>query len=284
MNFISLIILFFTYIVIFINVEKVLSNKGRNNLNLFDPTYKSKYDETKIYVVHQYCIQMAIKQNNDYNCIGKYFLTFEEAYAFIKLLHKKNPKRYPIKKVNPYENFNIQKYLGTNMPSLYIWRSLWGKCDYICYSFNHFELLKAKYVEEINLLRKYHLTSPLLVDNKLMKLAQKHAEKMAKTGKLLSLSRFSFYGETIGAIFYLAGNTMINKWYQESKYYNYASGKPSKHLKSFTQLVWKKSRKIGIGIAKKDHTLFIVCRFYPKGNVKNNFIANVHRPKPFFTK
>lgn len=43
-----------------------------------------------------------------------------------------------------------------------------------------------------------------------------------------------------------------------------------------TQLLWKRSEKLGIGVAKgEDGTYVVVCNYDPQGNVYNQFHDNL---------
>ena len=46
---------------------------------------------------------------------------------------------------------------------------------------------------------------------------------------------------------------------------------------SFTQLVWAKSRQLGVGIAytRNHRSAYIVALYYPPGNYNNDYQANV---------
>jgi hypothetical protein len=47
----------------------------------------------------------------------------------------------------------------------------------------------------------------------------------------------------------------------------------------FTQMVWDASKEIGVGKAhSKDGRVFVVCNYYPPGNVLGKFRDNV-KPK-----
>ncbi|CEF66100.1 CAP domain-containing protein [Strongyloides ratti] len=236
--------------------------------------------DTRIYLVHKYCVSSDFAGTKMmYKCNGKYFKTFEEALNYIKLLHKTNPYRYSIEKINPFQDFDIRNFLGTTLRSYYVWKHTWNKCYYNCFFHNNYEVFKAKTLQEINLLRKFHGAPPLFIDKKLTRLAQSHAKTLAKANKIVSLFGFSPYGSTMGIIFYLAGNTIVNNWYEENKYYDYKNHMPLKGLISFTQLVWRKSKIIGIGVVKKNFALYVVCFFYPKGNSKGNYLKNVLPPR-----
>ena len=70
--------------------------------------------------------------------------------------------------------------------------------------------------------------------------------------------------------------------YAEEKLYDYDAGKFSSGTGHFTQVVWRKSTKFGIGIGKgKVDNMFctwIVGRYSPAGNVQGHYRENVMRP------
>ena len=49
----------------------------------------------------------------------------------------------------------------------------------------------------------------------------------------------------------------------------------------FTQVVWKDSRRLGVGIAfgNSGRTAIIVANYYPRGNYQGQFAQQVGRPQ-----
>jgi len=47
----------------------------------------------------------------------------------------------------------------------------------------------------------------------------------------------------------------------------------------FTQMVWKSTCRIGMGIQRRSDSLVIVALFNPGGNVSGQFESNVFRPR-----
>ena len=58
----------------------------------------------------------------------------------------------------------------------------------------------------------------------------------------------------------------VENWYAEEPKYNYNSGGMSKDTGHFTQMVWKASKKLGIGLGETDKGSFTVGRYMPGGN------------------
>jgi hypothetical protein len=77
--------------------------------------------------------------------------------------------------------------------------------------------------------------------------------------------------------FDISGDEPTNSWYNGIKYYNFRSGGFSMQTGSFTQLVWKNSRLLGVGIAYTDsgRSAYIVAQYTPPGNFGNEYQDNV---------
>ncbi|VDD85179.1 unnamed protein product [Enterobius vermicularis] len=77
-----------------------------------------------------------------------------------------------------------------------------------------------------------------------------------------------------------SGNTCENavkSWYDEVQYYNYSCPGFCANTGHFTQLVWKSSQRVGVGIAKSSRTgmTVVVANYYPAGNMMGQFPSNV---------
>lgn len=64
------------------------------------------------------------------------------------------------------------------------------------------------------------------------------------------------------------GESVTDEWYREGEVYPY-DGKFSQHAGHFTQVVWKKTKKVGFGFALNESGRFYaVANYYPAGNYK----------------
>lgn len=71
-------------------------------------------------------------------------------------------------------------------------------------------------------------------------------------------------------------NKIVYGWLDCKKFYNFQKGTFSELSGNFTQLVWKGTREIGIGIAwDKTGKSIVVCNYYPPGNINGSFIQNI---------
>lgn len=71
----------------------------------------------------------------------------------------------------------------------------------------------------------------------------------------------------------------IKQWYDEYKSYDYNNPVFSSETGHFTQVVWKKSIEIGVGIATVGQYTVVCVNYRPAGNVQGQFKQNVLRPK-----
>jgi len=73
-----------------------------------------------------------------------------------------------------------------------------------------------------------------------------------------------------------SANKIVYGWLEMRKHYNFQKAEFSELAGNFTQLVWKSTREIGVGIAwNKDGKSIVVCNYYPPGNINGNFLDNV---------
>ncbi len=89
------------------------------------------------------------------------------------------------------------------------------------------------------------------------------------------------YGENIYASTStsVTGRDPVDLFYAEIEYYNYNAPGFSLATGHFTQVVWKSSKSIGVGVAKgRGGTTYVVVNYYPQGNYLGQFSANVPRP------
>ena len=68
---------------------------------------------------------------------------------------------------------------------------------------------------------------------------------------------------------------MVYIRYAEEANYNYLAGQGSGTIGHFTQIVWKNSTKVGVGIATFGAKTWVVAKYTPSGNYANQYTANV---------
>ncbi|KAL9972633.1 hypothetical protein ACROYT_G018979 [Oculina patagonica] len=136
-----------------------------------------------------------------------------------------------------------------------------------------------------NAKRALHQDTPALVwDAKLARRAKKWAKRLAKKGKLEHESNTG-EGENL---YWSRGSAIktcsdaVAAWYSEIKDYNYNNPGFSSGTGHFTQVVWKKTTKVGVALKKKKISkgkieTYIVARYSPPGNYRGQFQQNVER-------
>ena len=143
------------------------------------------------------------------------------------------------------------------------------------------ESYKKDLIKQINKYRNEHGADKLTNENKIDKIAQKFAEKLAKKGEL-DYSYNQFNGEDLGesvyqSEIYFAPLKLAKTLYDENIEYNYKSKDPEPS--NFTQMVWKNSELIGFGMQKNSEgNYFYVINYYPIGNIDGQFKKNVFPP------
>ncbi|KAF7233553.1 hypothetical protein EG68_09178 [Paragonimus skrjabini miyazakii] len=130
---------------------------------------------------------------------------------------------------------------------------------------------------------------PLLKRNlRLDRMASEWAQKLRETGQL-AYSESKYNGQLMGENICdrltvdgkITGQTLVGKWYEESKQYDYEhEPEATKTLGHFTQLVWRKTKELGVGFTVSDtpERALIVCFYHPPGNIKNEYMENVCPP------
>merc|ERR1712126_569870 len=126
-----------------------------------------------------------------------------------------------------------------------------------------------------NKFRSQHGVPPLQLDPKLNAYAQKLAESNRAAGKLAHTPpEKAKYGENLawGAGMQANGRDIVKRWYDEKSMYK---GKFSSGTGHFSQLIWKSSQKLGVGLAVKGNEYFVANVYDPRGNVMGAFEENV---------
>uniref|UniRef100_A0A9L0RLJ1 Golgi-associated plant pathogenesis-related protein 1 n=1 Tax=Equus caballus TaxID=9796 RepID=A0A9L0RLJ1_HORSE len=142
------------------------------------------------------------------------------------------------------------------------------------------EVLKAH-----NEYRRQHGVPPLKLCKKLNREAQQYSEALAST-RILKHSPESSRGQCgenlAWASYDQTGKEVADRWYSEIKNYNFQQPGFTSGTGHFTAMVWKNTKKMGVGKASaSDGSSFVVARYFPAGNVVNQgfFEENVLPPK-----
>ena len=131
-----------------------------------------------------------------------------------------------------------------------------------------------------NQYRTAHGSPPVTWDPTVATFSQNWANYMASTGNFAHSSS-DLYGENLAQFFGSNSNferSAINLWYAESSKYNYNNPESNNfnEIGHFSQLVWKSSTSVGMGIARSSSGLtFVAMNFHPPGNYFGLFTSNV---------
>lgn len=127
--------------------------------------------------------------------------------------------------------------------------------------------------------RAHYGAEPLVLDPELTRYATNRAQKMAAADGALSSSRGP-YGENL----FMSWPTqptpaeVVKAWMDGAAEYDYGNPGFSNATGNFTQVVWKGSRKLGVGLARSASDRWYVIAVYdPPGNYTGQFPQNVGR-------
>ncbi|XP_075690670.1 Golgi-associated plant pathogenesis-related protein 1 [Rhinoderma darwinii] len=118
-----------------------------------------------------------------------------------------------------------------------------------------------------NKYRKLHGSPPLQLSQDLCKSAQKWADHLLSIQALDHSD--SEYGENIHSYqSVIAGNEPVDSWYSEIENYDFNKPGYTKGIGHFTQVVWKDSKEVGVGVAAGDKPFrYVVAQYNPAGNI-----------------
>ncbi|XP_071844138.1 Golgi-associated plant pathogenesis-related protein 1-like [Apostichopus japonicus] len=142
---------------------------------------------------------------------------------------------------------------------------------------------KREALEAHNNYRAQHGAPPLKLNGNINKYAQRWANRCAKKATLQHRKNGK-YGENIHFAYdsqgvdSITGATASKAFYDEISKYNFNSAQFAQGTGHFTQLVWKNSKRMGVGVAfnpKNKNQVYAVFNYDPAGNVQGQFKENV---------
>ena len=127
---------------------------------------------------------------------------------------------------------------------------------------------QQKIIDRHNHYRKMVHVPSLKYSKECADYAQHWAEKLALQNNGLKHSGSSKFGENI---YWKSGKAngviMVDKWAEEKKYFNSKSRKHTHKNGHYSQVVWRNTEYVGIGMAiAKDGSEYWVASYYPAGN------------------
>ncbi|XP_049572541.1 Golgi-associated plant pathogenesis-related protein 1 isoform X3 [Syngnathus scovelli] len=145
------------------------------------------------------------------------------------------------------------------------------------------ESFQQEFLEAHNAYRARHNTPPMTLNSELNAAAQRWADRLLALG--VAQHSGSDDGENIfykwsSAPFKLTGKEAVDSWYGEVKKYSWSNPGFSGNTGHFTQIVWKASTQLGVGMATDGNKVFVVGQYRPAGNISMSqyFRENVLPP------
>uniref|UniRef100_A0A4W4G2J6 SCP domain-containing protein n=1 Tax=Electrophorus electricus TaxID=8005 RepID=A0A4W4G2J6_ELEEL len=131
---------------------------------------------------------------------------------------------------------------------------------------------EAEFLKMHNAYRSQHGAPPLTVNRTLCRSAQVWAEHLLSI-KTLKHSDGS-YGENLFYTFSsgpkkLTGHEAVDSWYSEIKDYRFNRPGFTSGTGHFTQVIWKDTKELGVGLATDGAMTFVVGQYLPAGNISN---------------
>ena len=147
------------------------------------------------------------------------------------------------------------------------------------YSFTGFQ---KESLEKHNYYRRMHHVCDLQLSDELCEIAQNYADYLAANNKF-EHSHDKFKGEAMGEnLFYITGakpdgNKAVDSWYEEIEDYDFETGKSinGNKIGHLTQVLWKESKYLGVGLGYNDNTYTVVANYFPSGNFIGRYTENV---------
>lgn len=146
---------------------------------------------------------------------------------------------------------------------------------------------KMDILSKINLKRKIHGVPELNMSNNISSISQKFAEHLAYIDEL-NYSGNTYRNQELGESVYQSSNKidseqLVNEWYKEIKEFDFNNNDPEPT--NFSQMVWKSTQEVGIGIAKSlSGNYFYVMNYYPPGNISGHYLLNVFKENEIIPK
>ncbi|CEF70648.1 Cysteine-rich secretory protein, allergen V5/Tpx-1-related family and CAP domain-containing protein [Strongyloides ratti] len=285
MKFILIFIIFITTFISFTDTQiKKLSLLRRNTLNENLPKQKCLYDDSKriLYLIINNDIFFQFKGYvfKNYNDVTKYYNLINLKSRFqIKLKPTGGVKPSEIKLYSKRKHISekdFYKFIEKNPLTNKIWKTIWFACNYVCFCRDNFKHLKKGIIKEINAYRKIHNSVPLIESVKLNELANIFIVKK-------SLMHFSYKNDILHTnVLYETvqkhkANYIIKNLFDEFMgFYNYKNNYFTDTFVLQTQMLWKKTTLIGLGVYESNNQLHLAFVFYPKGNINRKYKKNIN--------
>ena len=136
-------------------------------------------------------------------------------------------------------------------------------------------------LQKHNEIRDKYEINHLELNDELIDLAQKYAEKCAEI-ESLDHCPFLYQGKTIGENIIVLDGQKVNvkkicdDWYNEKFYYNLDKPIYKSECSHFTQMIWKETVYVGFGLStSRTGKKYFVAYYFPAGNIFEKFKNNI---------
>uniref|UniRef100_A0AAF5D5R5 SCP domain-containing protein n=2 Tax=Strongyloides stercoralis TaxID=6248 RepID=A0AAF5D5R5_STRER len=160
-----------------------------------------------------------------------------------------------------------------------VWRGYNYKSDYK----KGYLDMRNRILKETNRYRQAHGVKPLTYDYNLEKASQEYAKYLGDRDLFDHDPKNdqNGWGENLAKMSASLGSLATKNWYDEVKLYDFSKNQFSYDTGHFTALVWKETTKVGCGIYMKREILYVVCKYFPAGNMLNEFHKNQNETHRF---
>lgn len=139
-----------------------------------------------------------------------------------------------------------------------------------------FSSTQMEWLSSHNQYRKLHGTVQLIWSDVLERSAKAWANSCPEGHS------FGNHGENMfWASYYMPPADVVKFWYEEEKKYDYSRPGFSVYTGHFSQVIWKSTQLMGCGFYDKcsgEMPYIWVCHYFPPGNYRKRFPANVRPP------
>ncbi|XP_043467918.1 uncharacterized protein LOC122502092 isoform X1 [Leptopilina heterotoma] len=135
-----------------------------------------------------------------------------------------------------------------------------------------------------NFYRARHGVPSLRLSKQLCRASQEWANVLAARGRLEHRANID-YGENLYCMWssnpktIVGGEEPVNEWYAEETQHQYSKEPTTLKTGHFSQVVWRDSTELGVGMARnRNGEVYVVCNYNPAGNFLGSFTENVLPP------
>uniref|UniRef100_A0A8C6TEF4 SCP domain-containing protein n=1 Tax=Neogobius melanostomus TaxID=47308 RepID=A0A8C6TEF4_9GOBI len=131
---------------------------------------------------------------------------------------------------------------------------------------------KREFLEAHNVYRAQHSAPALSLSTELCAEAQRWADHLLQRNTMMHSSTNdgeNIYCFSSSAPIKLTGREAVDSWYSEIKYYNWNQPGFNSKTGHFTQVVWKGSTELGVGVASSGRKVFVVGQYRSAGNMNS---------------